>query len=192
MEIVAGFDEAHRAEVAALFWAAFGGKLGRVLWPRRRALAFLGAIVQPGFALTAMEGRELLGVAGFKTVEGGFMAGSRDDMARHYGRVGAAWRGPLLELFERDLEAGQMLIDGIFVAAPARRRGVGRALVGAIGREAARRGCAEVRLDVAEGNAAARRLYARCGFEGCGTRSTGLLAPLLGFRRAETMRLRVR
>ena len=158
MEIRAGFDEAHRGEVARLFWGAFGGKLGRILWPERKALGFIAEIVQPGYAVSAEEDGALLGVAGFKTPEGGFMAGEFADMARHYGWLGAAWRGPLLELFERELAPGQLLMDGIFVAEQARGRGVGTALIGAIKAEALARGCGEVRLDVVEGNARARAL----------------------------------
>ncbi|SIO21785.1 GNAT family N-acetyltransferase [Vannielia litorea] len=187
MEVRAGFDPAHREAVARLFWAAFRGKLGRILWPERKALAFIAAIVQPRFALSAVEDGRLLGVAGFKLPEGGFMAGNLADMARHYGWLGAAWRGPLLDLFERDLVAGQLLMDGIFVAEGARGRGVGTALIGAIMAEAAARGCGEVRLDVVEGNERARRLYERCGFVARGEVRAGLLAPVLGFRRAVTM-----
>ncbi|QDC08120.1 GNAT family N-acetyltransferase [Oceanicola sp. D3] len=187
MEIRAGFDEAHRAEVARLFWGAFRGKLGRILWPERKALAFIGEIIQPGYSLSAVDGGQLLGVAGFKVPGGGFMAGTMADMARHYGWLGAAWRGPLLELFERDMVPGQLLMDGIFVAEAARGRGVGTALIGAIKAEAAARGCGEVRLDVVEGNERARALYERNGFEARGEVRAGLLAPLLGFSRATTM-----
>ncbi|MFY0636252.1 MAG: GNAT family N-acetyltransferase [Vannielia sp.] len=191
MELRPGFDEAHRDEVARLFWGAFRGKLGRILWPERKALAFIARIIQPGFAISAVEEGRLLGVAGFKTPGGGFMAGSMADMARHYGWFGAGWRGPVLELFERELVFGQLLMDGIFVAEHARGRGVGTALIGAIKAEAVARGCREVRLDVVEGNARARALYARCGFEARGEVRAGWLAPVLGFRRATTMVARV-
>ncbi|MBY6155219.1 GNAT family N-acetyltransferase [Vannielia litorea] len=191
MQIRPGFDEAQRDEVARLFWGAFRGKLGRILWPERKALGFIAEIVQPGFAICAVENGALLGVAGYKTPEGGFMAGGFADMARHYGWFGAAWRGPLLELFERELAAGQLLMDGIFVAENARGKGVGTALIGAVKAEAARRGCGEVRLDVVEGNESARALYERCGFEARGEVRAGVLAPVLGFRRAVTMVARV-
>ncbi|MBS8227384.1 GNAT family N-acetyltransferase [Vannielia litorea] len=187
MEIRAGFDAAHRDEVARLFWAAFRGKLGRIMWPDRKALGFIAEVIQPGFAISAAERGQLLGVAGFKTPEGGFLAGGFAEMARHYGWFGAAWRGPLLELFERQMVPGQLLMDGIFVAERARGRGVGTALIGAIIAEAARRGCGEVRLDVIEGNERARALYERCGFVARGEMRAGVLAPLLGFRRATTM-----
>ncbi len=46
----------------------------------------------------------------------------------------------------------------------ARRRGLGRALVGQAGAQAAALGAAAMFLEVAEGNAAARGLYAALGF----------------------------
>ncbi|WP_338148148.1 ribosomal protein S18-alanine N-acetyltransferase [Neoroseomonas eburnea] len=51
-----------------------------------------------------------------------------------------------------------------------RRAGAGRALMGALMAEAARRGAATVFLEVAEGNAAARALYAALGAVEAGRR----------------------
>ncbi len=52
----------------------------------------------------------------------------------------------------------------------ARRRGLGGALLAAAAREAARRGARTLFLEVAEGNAAARALYAAAGFAPVGRR----------------------
>ena len=52
----------------------------------------------------------------------------------------------------------------------ARRRGLGRALVAAFEAEAAARGAAEVLLEVAATNHAARALYARLGYVAVGRR----------------------
>jgi GNAT superfamily N-acetyltransferase len=56
-------------------------------------------------------------------------------------------------------------LEALFVTAPARRRGVGAALVGAALARAAERGCRRIELDVSEANAAALGLYARFGFD---------------------------
>ncbi|MDF1873859.1 GNAT family N-acetyltransferase [Vannielia sp.] len=187
MKTKRGLEEAHRGAAAALFWGAFKGKLGRIMRPDAKALSFITEMIQPGFALSAVEDGKLLGVAGFKTRDGGFLAGELSDLARHYGGFGAAWRGPLLDLFERELAEGQLLMDGIFVAEDARGRGVGTALIDAVKAEAVARGCSEVRLDVVESNQRARALYERCGFVLRGEVRAGVMAPLLGFRRAVTM-----
>lgn len=60
--------------------------------------------------------------------------------------------------------AGQADIQTVAVAAEARRRGVGRALVSALLEEAARRAATEVFLEVRADNPAARDLYADLGF----------------------------
>jgi len=165
IEISAGFDEAERALVARLFWEAFSGKLGRLMRPEARALAFLRGALRPDFARVARDdaGR-LLGVAGIKTPRGGLVAGGLRELAAAYGWPGALWRGPLLELTERPLAPGQMLLDGLFVAPAARGRGVGTALIRAVIAEAEAGGLREVRLDVIDSNPRARALYARLGF----------------------------
>jgi len=58
---------------------------------------------------------------------------------------------------------------GMMVAAPARGRGVGRALVEAVLADLrATAGMVAVRLTVTDGNRAAERLYVGCGFVRCG------------------------
>jgi ribosomal-protein-alanine N-acetyltransferase len=57
------------------------------------------------------------------------------------------------------------------VAEPARRRGVGAALLGAAMAEAAARGAAAMFLEVSTGNEAARKLYAGAGFAEVGRRA---------------------
>ncbi len=58
----------------------------------------------------------------------------------------------------------------IAVRPASRRVGAGAALLGALMAEAARRGAAEVFLEVAEGNVAARALYTRSGMTEVGRR----------------------
>jgi ribosomal protein S18 acetylase RimI-like enzyme len=55
-------------------------------------------------------------------------------------------------------------VRGLAVSASARRRGVGRALLGAAASEAAARGGRRLRLRVLSHNLAARALYEACGF----------------------------
>jgi [ribosomal protein S18]-alanine N-acetyltransferase len=59
----------------------------------------------------------------------------------------------------------------------ARRRGLGRWLVAGFEAEAARRGAVDAYLEVAEGNAAARALYAAAGWTGAGRRRGYYAAP---------------
>lgn len=62
------------------------------------------------------------------------------------------------------LEAEDAALIGMWVAPPARGRGLGDLLVGTVLTEAAAQGFSRVVLDVAQENAAARALYDRHGF----------------------------
>lgn len=174
--------------MAALFWEAFQRKLRLFLRPDEKALSFIASVLDPRFALCARDkSGTLLGVAGFKTAQGALVGGGFSDLAKVYGWLGALWRGLPLGLLERDLKEGTLLMDGIFVTAEARGRGVGTALLEAIKAHAADAGETTVRLDVIDTNPRARALYLRQGFEPRGKSHLGPLAPLFGFKSAEEM-----
>ncbi|MEM0936484.1 MAG: GNAT family N-acetyltransferase [Pseudomonadota bacterium] len=190
--IVPGFPEDQRNAVAALFWEAFSAKLGRVMRPEAKALDFLKRALAPEFAISALDADgNVLGVAGIKTVTGGLVTSGFGDLAAAYGWAGALWRGPLLDLTERRLSDGQLLMDGLFVASRARGLGIGSKLVAEIVAEAARRGCREVRLDVVDTNPRARSLYERLGFVATRVEQLGPLRYVFGFRTSTTMVLRL-
>ena len=175
-------------EAAAQYWHAFSGKLGRPMAPERTALRFLERVIDPAHAISAVApDGALLGVAGYKTPAGGFIGGSMSELAAVYGWFGALWRGPLLDLLERDCEPGQLLMDGIFVCDGARGCGVGTALLDAILQQAARRNLSEARLDAIDSNPRARALYERMGFRAISTVHLGPLRYLFGFRTSTTM-----
>lgn len=192
MNITKGFPEADRPRIAALYWEAFGSKLGFVMGPKHRAIGYFCAAVSPDHAICARDAAgNLLGVAGFKTHEGALIGGSFHDMTDAYGWFGAIWRLALLSALERDVEEARFLMDGIFVAPHARGHGIGTRLLAAIAAEAAALGYDEVRLDVIDSNDRARALYERQGFVALRQRSIGVLRHVFRFRSATTMVLRV-
>lgn len=187
-----GLADHHRPQAAALYWAAFGPKLGRVMGPERKALGFIDRVMRSDHAITAVDANgALLGVAGFKSVDGAFVGGGFDDLSAVYGRAGALWRAALLHALERDVENERFLMDGICVSAAARGRGVGSALIEALCHEARWRGYEEVRLDVIVENLRARALYERLGFEVRRTVGIGPLRHAFGFSAATTMTRRI-
>jgi GNAT superfamily N-acetyltransferase len=183
-----GIPPQDRAAVTALYWEAFGAKLGCVMKPEIKALAFIKNVLDGSHAICAHDdGGQLLGVAGFKTHKGALVGGTFRDLTQVYGIAGATWRAGLLSLLERDTENERFLMDGIFVAPHARGQGVGTALLHAIIAEAKTRGYAQVRLDVIDTNPRARALYERSGFVATDTHYLGLLRLIFGFRSATTM-----
>jgi ribosomal protein S18 acetylase RimI-like enzyme len=183
-----GFDDSERAQVAQMYWVAFGQKLGRVMGPKTRAIAFIQDVLDPTHALCARDtDGTLLGVVGFKTFASALVGGTWRDLARHYGWVGSTWRIGFLALLDRDTENARFLMDGIFVSDGARSQGVGTALLNAICAEAKFRGYREVRLDVIDSNPRARALYDREGFVAGGTHKLGPLKLIFGFDSATTM-----
>lgn len=186
-----GFSAEQAETVARLYWQAFSGKLGPVMGPDARGIAFFTRIVNPEFALTAVSDGKVLGVAGFKTSKGALTGGGFRDLVRVYGWFGATWRGLFLSLLERDLSDGCLLMDGICVTENARGQGVGGALLQAIKDEAAARGLDEVRLDVIDTNPRARALYERQGFVAGETEHLGPLKRVFGFSSSVAMRYAV-
>jgi ribosomal protein S18 acetylase RimI-like enzyme len=188
VNITRGISEVHKPDAARLYWQAFGEKLGRIMGPEPKALSYIARVMRPDHALTALDDHgRLLGVAGFKTSRGALVDGGLRDLVAVYGLPGGAWRACVLGILARDTENERFLMDGIFVAAEARGRGIGTALLDAIAVEAFRRGYGEVRLDVIDSNFRARALYERHGFRPVKSVDIGVLHHLFGFRRATTM-----
>jgi ribosomal protein S18 acetylase RimI-like enzyme len=187
-----GFDREERPQVAALYWQAFGAKLGRVMGPDARACAFFETVLNPEFSLVARgPGGVLLGLVGFKTSQGGLVDATYAQMAQSYGWIGASWRALLLSVLERDLQPSVFQMDGIFVDKAARGMGVGTALLRAVAEEATRRGLETVQLDVIDTNPRAKALYEKVGFRAGKTEHTGPFRWVFGFASATRMMLDV-
>lgn len=183
-----GLPPALLPDAAQLYWQAFGGKLGQVMGPEPRALRYFERVIQPGFAIVALNNNgNLLGMAGYKTPAGSFSGGNGADLRAIYGVLGAAWRIPLLWFLGRDVDNDRFLLDGICVSRDARGMGIGSALMDAICAEAIARGYGAVRLDVIDTNWRAKALYERLGFVVEKTTSIGILQLAFGFRSATTM-----
>lgn len=183
-----GFPDARRPEAAAMYWQAFGGKLGRIMAPEARALAYITRVMQPSHVLAAVDDDgSLLGVVGFRTARGSFVGGGPADLRRTYGRLGGTLRAGLLALMIRDTDNERFLVDGFCVRADRRGEGIGRALIAALCIEARRRGYRQVRLDVVGENIRARALYEREGFRAAGLSHSRLSGWLFGFQTVTTM-----
>jgi ribosomal protein S18 acetylase RimI-like enzyme len=186
--ILTGLPVELRPEAVAIYWQAFGGKLGRVLGPEDRATQFLNETMSARNCLVAVSpDGQLLGIAGYKTAQGAFTGGSPALLRRIYGRWGALWRQGVLRLLESDTDNRRFLVDGICVRRESRGMGVGTALLEGLCAEARQRGFAAIRLDVVDTNRRARALYERQGFMAVGDTPIGWLRHVFGFAAATTM-----
>lgn len=183
-----GMPERLRPDAARLYWQAFGGKLGFVMGPEPRALAFLTQVIRTDHVIIALDqdGR-LVGLAGFKSPKGSFAAGDAAHMRQSYGMFGGFWRSRLLGLLSSEVDNENFLLDGICVAPSARGHGIGSALLEAVCVEAQGRGYASVRLDVIDANWRAQQLYRRLGFVETRRQGIGLLRLAFGFDYSITM-----
>ena len=170
-----------------LYWEAFGAKLGTVMGPEQKAKQFIRSVIDPSHAICALDNdQRVLGVAGFKTYEGALVGGKMADLWKVYG-LSSLWRAAVLTLLERDIENKRFLMDGIFVCASERGKGVGSALLSALYEEAKNRGYSEIRLDVIDSNPRAKSLYEREGFVATKSQSLGPLSLIFGFKSATAM-----
>ncbi|MEM6465646.1 MAG: GNAT family N-acetyltransferase [Pseudomonadota bacterium] len=183
-----GFDACERDQLAALFWQAFEGKLGKVLRPEPKALALLAQTLNPNCALIArtQEGK-ILGGAGIAVDGQSLIEAKFANLTQHYGLLGTLWRVPLLVLLDRSPQPGCLTMDGLFVAEEARGQGVGTALLSAVQDLAVERGYKTLRLDVIDTNPRARALYERQGFVPQAPQRLGPFAWIFGFSAATPM-----
>lgn len=177
-----------RTDAARLYWQAFGSKLGFVMGPEPRALAYLSQVIRGDHAIVAVsEEGQLLGLAGFKTPQGSFASGGQGQLRESYGTLGGLWRARLLTWLSSEIDDNNFLLDGLCVAAHMRSQGLGTALLSAISAEARARGYPAVRLDVVETNTRAQALYQRLGFVVTQRQNIGVLHHVFGFTQAITM-----
>lgn len=130
--------ELHEAEAVADLLVGFRDHMGRD-WPSANAfLASVERLMERG------EAEYLLGAPGPDT--------------------GPAAVAQLRFRFGLWFAAPDCTLEDLYVSPPARGAGLGRAMVEATIARAVERECRRIELDVEEGNAAARALYAGAGF----------------------------
>ena len=193
MQINSAIDASEYADVAALYWQGFGGKLDLVLGPEHKARAYISAALNPEHLICARDQKgQITGIAGFQTGHGSLLKGNFGHLVAIYGGFGAAWRALTFMLLNPPLSGGSFVIDGIVVAQEHRGKGVGTALIEALAREANRKGYDRMQLEVIDDNIRARMLYERRGFMKVGGMSFGILRHVFGFRHTITMQRKLR
>jgi len=182
---IAGHDRARAAEI---YDEAFGAKLGIAIKSKSHRLALLRDGFQLSYAVCALDGEYLVGMAGFCTKNHSLTGGiSYRSILKEVGFFKGQKAAIILGLFERKAKDGELLMDGIAVSEDYRGKGVGTALFDALIEYAKSHDYGRIRLDVIDTNPEARRLYERLGFKAERTNTFEVLRPLLGFGGATAM-----
>ncbi|GAA3183208.1 MULTISPECIES: GNAT family N-acetyltransferase [Streptomyces] len=183
-----GIPDGGETQVAALYWEAFGRKLGGALGPPAKGRAFLASHLHRDRGIAALDGAgRVIGVAGYDLAGRALFGGSARDVLSGYGLLGGVPRIALLALFTRRPAEGELVMDGICVAASHRGTGIGSLLLRETAAVAAENACTRIRLDVIDTNPRARALYVRHGFGAVHTRQTPFLRKPMGFGAVTTM-----
>lgn len=183
-----GFSDTLRHSAAVLYDAAFGAKLSIALPDTAQRMAILEKGLEPDYAFVALQGGDIVGIAGFKTAQGSFTGGiSFELLSEVLGPIAAIRAMLLLMLLDRQFVADQLLMDGIAVAPQMRGSGIGTRLLNRLIEYAEAEGYHSLRLDVIDSNPAAQRLYTRVGFVAVKTHHFAYLKKVLGFSAATQM-----
>ncbi|MFF2847542.1 GNAT family N-acetyltransferase [Streptomyces sp. NPDC058001] len=183
-----GIPEGTERQVAALYWEAFGRKLGSALGPPEKGRAFLASHLHHDRGITVLDGAgRVVGVAGYDLAGRALTGGTTRDVLSAYGPLRGLPRLALLALFARKPAEGELVMDGICVAAAHRGNGIGGLLLRDIAAVAAENACSRIRLDVIDVNPRAKALYERHGFSAVRTQQAPFLRRLLGFGAVTTM-----
>lgn len=176
-----------RDRAAALYHEAFRLKLRPALGDSPRGAALLTSALQDDRLLCAVRDGEVLGVIGYHLAGRGAFTVRLRDVVAAYSPWSAWMRLLLLVPLHRRPRSGELLLDGICVAAHARGLGIGTRLLDAATDLAAGVGASSVRLTVVDTNPRARALYERLGFVAGPTEHAGALGALYGFASATEM-----
>ena len=183
-----GFKASDLDRAAELYDGAFEAKFALAIPDRSTRLALLAACFIPEFALSAYDDDELVGLAGFHTLEGSLTGGlDLRTLLKELGIFAGVRAALVFSIYDRVPIPGQLLMDGIVVSPDHRGAGIGTGLLERLLNHATDNGYSTVRLDVIDTNVGAKRLYERMGFEVSKTERFPHLRWLLGFGASSTM-----
>ncbi len=158
-----GLPEAHFARAAAIYYAAFGRKY-RLLMNEAQALELFPRLFDPAHALVALDGDQLVGLAGLHYEGSGFVRWHWPAYRATFGLLGGVHRFLWMRLDNDHPPAGEVLLEALAVDPARRGQGIGARLLTETCAFARARGFRAVRLSVVDTNPRARALYEREGF----------------------------
>lgn len=159
---------------ARLYWRGFGHAIQPLPTGPRQGAALVAAAMRPARALVAIDARgALVGLAGLRGPDGGFLEPERADFRAAFGPTGGALRGALIRLYRAGSPTGDLILDGVAVRPRWRGLGIARALAAAAEAEARRRGHPALLVEVEARNRAALASWLALGFQPAGRQHLG-------------------
>jgi ribosomal protein S18 acetylase RimI-like enzyme len=150
-------------KIAAMYFDIFSRKLGAVLG-RRAAVAMIAGHISADRIIVALDGDEIVGIAGLSYDGTGFFAPDSHSFLKLYGPLVGRVRARLWASVQTNPRPHQLLLDGLGVKADLRGRGIGTSLLEAVDRRARELDKTEVILEVVDTNPRAKALYERLGY----------------------------
>ena len=151
-------------KAAAMYFDIFSRKLGAVLG-RRAAVAMIADHIKANRIMVALDGEEIVGIAGLKYNGTGFFDPDRRGFLKHYGPLVGRVRAGLCASVQTTPRSHQLLLEGLGVQVELRNRGIGTALLKAVHQRASELDKTEVILEVVDTNPRAKVLYERFGYQ---------------------------
>lgn len=192
VKVGVGLTQRQFDKAAKLYDQAFGQKFRVAITSRKDRIALFRNTFVGEFAVTANDGDELVGLAGFQTSRGSLTSGiDASGLVAHLGVLRGLRAMAIFSLYERVAKPGELVMDGIAVQKEYRGQGIGGKLLAGVVDYATKHGYETIRLDVIDTNPGAQRLYERKGFVAVHTETFFFLRWLLGFGASTTMSYRV-
>ncbi len=163
-----------RGAAARLYWRGLGGGLQPVPTHPRDGAALIAAVMVASRALAAVSDRgTLVGIAGLRGAQGGFLSPAAADFHQVFGGVRGGMRHLGSRLHRPGRETPDLILDGVAVRPHWRGRGVARALVAAALQEARDLGHPALMAEVEARNHAALAAWLALGFHHAGRQRLG-------------------
>jgi len=191
IEIYIGLPEEYLQEAAELFYDSFQQKFKPIMDNREQGISFLQKHLNLKGTMVALNGKELLGIAGLQYEECHFFTPSFSDLTREFGWLRGILKVIRMRMFNSPDRKGELYLKAVMVQPSMQGRGVGTHLLTGISDYAWAHDFSSIRLDVVDTNPDARRFYEQHGFVATKIRRCPLpfqfLCRDMGFSSAITM-----
>ena len=190
ISLVIGLREMERDLAASLYWQAFSKKLSFLLGPRKKAEAYISKVLNKDNVFAVRDTKNnIIGLSGFRDINGGVIGGTFGDLVDVYGFLGAIWRATFLSFLERKDNSEILHLDAVCVEQKSRGKGIGRKIIDFSGRFAKSRSIVAIELDVVSNNEPAIKFYKNLDFYIVSKEKIGPMGLILGFKIIYRMRL---